>query len=430
MHSLQTSAAAIPAALSPCGSAAAAASAAAFLAAPAISTPVTSARALADQTGAVEDARRAGCAGRGRRSRAPAPPSRRRPRGRGPGRRGRRSPGRAPARRRTRPEAGRVARSGPWSAAASPSGRRSGRRSRRPPAAASSEGIARQIEVEAGELDLRCLPHVEPSPAATRPPGSAGFRPPRSISAACSAVRVPSWTSRPPRASRTATAVPQLPAPITAARRIGGSPPRSSHCSSTLGQIRAVTVSASAARGILGAREGHRLAEPDLDLAGTDAPAAAHVFGAEHGGRDDRGAGLQREPPDTALGLAQGAAADPGALGEDADGAAAFDQQPRRLHRLLVGLAAADREGAEAARGSSPASGARRARPWRRSSSAAARAGQPPIAKGSRKLRWLAATIRPPLSRACSRPVRDVAEVDEEERGHEDPGERGRGSAS
>ncbi len=55
MHSRQTSAAAIPAALSPCGSAAAAASAAAFLAAPAISTPVTSPRALADQAGAVED---------------------------------------------------------------------------------------------------------------------------------------------------------------------------------------------------------------------------------------------------------------------------------------------------------------------------------------------------------------------------------------
>ena len=42
MHSLQISATAMPAALRPWGSAAAAASAAAFLAAPAISTPVTS----------------------------------------------------------------------------------------------------------------------------------------------------------------------------------------------------------------------------------------------------------------------------------------------------------------------------------------------------------------------------------------------------
>ena len=43
--------------------------------------------------------------------------------------------------------------------------------------------------------------------------------------------------------------MPQLPAPITAARRSGGSPPRSSHCSCTFGQIRAVTVSASAFEG-------------------------------------------------------------------------------------------------------------------------------------------------------------------------------------
>ena len=42
MHSRQIAATAIPAALRPCGSAAAAARAAAFLAAPAISTPVTS----------------------------------------------------------------------------------------------------------------------------------------------------------------------------------------------------------------------------------------------------------------------------------------------------------------------------------------------------------------------------------------------------
>ena len=63
--------------------------------------------------------------------------------------------------------------------------------------------------------------------------------------AACSAVRQPSWTSTPPRASSTATAVPQLPAPITAALRIGGRPPSHSHCSSMFGQIRVVTVAAS-----------------------------------------------------------------------------------------------------------------------------------------------------------------------------------------
>src|SRR5204862_941526 len=52
--------------------------------------------------------------------------------------------------------------------------------------------------------------------------------------------------------------------------------------------------------------------------------------------------------PHPALGLADGTAADAGALGKDADGATAFHHQPRRLHRVLIRLAAADRKGAEA----------------------------------------------------------------------------------
>ena len=72
------------------------------------------------------------------------------------------------------------------------------------------------------------------------------------------------------------------------------------------------------------------------------------MFGAEHGGRDDRRAGLQGEAADASLRGGQRAAPDSGALGEDADGAAAFDDQAGRLDRFLVGLAAADREGAEA----------------------------------------------------------------------------------
>ncbi len=43
--------------------------------------------------------------------------------------------------------------------------------------------------------------------------------------------------------------MPQLPAPITAALRIGGSPPSHSHWSSMLGQIRPVTVAASDGEG-------------------------------------------------------------------------------------------------------------------------------------------------------------------------------------
>jgi hypothetical protein len=43
----------------------------------------------------------------------------------------------------------------------------------------------------------------------------------------------------------TATLVPHEPAPTTAARRSGGSPPSHSHCSITHGQMRSVTAAAS-----------------------------------------------------------------------------------------------------------------------------------------------------------------------------------------
>src|SRR5262249_54533016 len=56
---------------------------------------------------------------------------------------------------------------------------------------------------------------------------------------------------------------------------------------------------------------------------------------------------LQREPTDPTARLGQRAAAYPGSLGEDADDPAAFDRQTRRLHRVLVGLAATNRKGAE-----------------------------------------------------------------------------------
>ena len=69
------------------------------------------------------------------------------------------------------------------------------------------------------------------------------------IRSALSLVRQPSCTSSPPRASRIAIAVPQLPEPITATLRSGGSPPSHSHCSSMLGQMRAVTVAARAGEG-------------------------------------------------------------------------------------------------------------------------------------------------------------------------------------
>src|SRR5436305_3808650 len=176
------------------------------------------------------------------------------------------------------------------------------------------------------------------------------------------------------------------------------------------------------AGGVPGPREGQRLAQPDLDFTGADAPAAAHVFGAEHRGRNHRGTGLQRQPPDPALGLTQGAAADAGALGEDADRATAFDQQPRRLHRVLVGLAATDREGAEA-----------RAYPALPAALEALDLGdvvqRPPPGQGSADREGVEeaavvggdnqATLEPGVLATGA----DVAEIDQEEGGHEDPGE-------
>ena len=86
----------------PCGSAAAAASAAAFLATPAISTPVTS--SVRSQTRPARSKTSPSWARRSAigRCRGRAPPCRSPPRARAPGRRGRRSRGRGPARRRTR----------------------------------------------------------------------------------------------------------------------------------------------------------------------------------------------------------------------------------------------------------------------------------------------------------------------------------------
>ena len=57
---------------------------------------------------------------------------------------------------------------------------------------------------------------------------------------------------------------------------------------------------------------------------------------------------LEREPADAAVRDGERAAADPGPLGEDAERAAALEDPARGLERLRVGLAAADRVGAEA----------------------------------------------------------------------------------
>ena len=99
--------------------------------------------------------------------------------------------------------------------------------------------------------------------------------------------------------------------------------------------------------GLLDAREGQRAADADAHLVRADAPAAADGLGADDGDGHDRHAGLEREAPDAALGLAERARADPGALGEDDDDVAALQDLAGRGHRVLVGVAAVDREGAE-----------------------------------------------------------------------------------
>src|SRR5436305_1336714 len=63
-------------------------------------------------------------------------------------------------------------------------------------------------------------------------------------------------------------------------------------------------------RRLLDAWEGERAAAAEADLHRTDAPPAARVLGARDRDRHDRRAGLQREPPDTATRLADGALAD------------------------------------------------------------------------------------------------------------------------
>src|SRR5439155_15478187 len=88
-------------------------------------------------------------------------------------------------------------------------------------------------------------------------------------------------------------------------------------------------------------------AAADPHLAGVDAPSAADVLRAQDGNGDDRRAGLECQPADTALRLAERSRPNAGTLGEDPDGAAAFQDQPGRLHRLLIRLPAANRKGTQ-----------------------------------------------------------------------------------
>ncbi len=122
---------------------------------------------------------------------------------------------------------------------------------------------------------------------------------------------------------------------MIAARRIGGSPPSHSHWSITHGQIRSVTAPASAGEASLTC--GKRSARPARirTFRGRIRQPRADVLGADHRDRDDRRAGLEREPADAALGLAERAGPGPRALGEDQDDVAAGEDRLRGLDHVL-----------------------------------------------------------------------------------------------
>ena len=173
-------------------------------------------------------------------------------------------------------------------------------------------------------------------------------------------------------------------------------------------------------RRALGAREGHRLAGAQLaPCAGGSAsrggPARSRARRPAAPARRSRARAGRRR----ASGRPERAGADPRALGEDArpcrrarrSGA----RSPSRSRRTGRGGSGRRRAG----RGASPASGFSNSSTLATNCIRRRQGSSAPITNGSRKLRWLEATIRPPRSRACSRPVRCEAEPDQE-RGHED----------
>ena len=122
--------------------------------------------------------------------------------------------------------------------------------------------------------------------------------------------------------------------------------PTAARCSARSGRSRSRR---GAGDGLLGAREGQRAAGAQLDLARADPPAAADVLGAVHGDRQHGGA---RSRARGGRRRASGAPASPAGSGCPRGRCTTVPPRStasaRGLHRGLVGLAAADREGAEA----------------------------------------------------------------------------------
>ena len=164
---------------------------------------------------------------------------------------------------------------------------------------------------------------------------------------ACSWVRQPRSTSSPVRARRDGQARAPRPGADhchAADRRQPAQPlPLEHHARpDPVGDRRGQRLG-----GILDDREAQRAPGAQPHLVGTDAPSAADRLGAEHGHRDDRDAGLQSEPADATLGLAERAGSHARALGEDEDDVAAGEDRLGGIDHVGVAGPPVDRERAQ-----------------------------------------------------------------------------------
>ena len=237
----------------------------------------------------------------------------------------------------------------------------------------------------------------------------------RPSSRACSAVRQPSCTVAPDRASSVATAVPQLPAPTTTAWRIGCRPPSHSHCSEMHDHTRLEISCAAAWRGSRSSGRGkrQRAAAADGHAARADAPAAADVLGAR-GSRPGRSGRRSRAPAGrrraSARRAGRGARACPRGRCRPrrrARGSRARSPSPPRRTRR----AGSGRRRAPA--GSRPSSACRTARSSRRS--AAGARGSTRSGTGRRSCGGSRRAAPGPSLGMCSRPDPPQPEVDVEE---------------
>ena len=101
-------------------------------------------------------------------------------------------------------------------------------------------------------------------------------------------------------------------------------------------------------RGVFNLREGKRRAGADGHLARVDLPAAANVLGPDHCHGNDRRAALQRQAANAAARVAKRPGPHARSFNEDHHAVAAGEDPQRRLHRVVIAMAAIDRECAKA----------------------------------------------------------------------------------